>query len=303
MATEFRIGCAKGDLGEAQARALVTQLSKLLTNANVSAVPVDADGAVSACDAVFASPLDIAVLNQKVDAYVASLQSIAVLLPEGLILASVTQRVDLREAAVTGDGLPLRAMPEGTQVVVDGARRAHQVKMVRADLEPVITIISPEKLLASIESGNDQAGIFAMSDLCWMRNDDRAAEILSVDEMLPGPGQGALGLVVRDIDAAFEKCVLTVNHKPTWACVRAERELISALGWNACAPVGVLAEIVDGAKLKLRASAFGAQMGEVVCAEGVDSADNFEQLARTVADDLLRAGGERIIREARQITY
>ena len=114
---DLRIGFLSGDLGETQARALVTQLGKLLTDDNVTASPIGPDESVTHNEGVFASPLDVSLLNTEVEAYIGSLQDIAILLPEGLLLAAVTQRVDVREAAVTADGLPLRAMPEGTQVV------------------------------------------------------------------------------------------------------------------------------------------------------------------------------------------
>lgn len=300
---DLRIGYLQGELGEIQARALVTQLDRLITGATVSAVAVESEPAQPYCEGVFASPLEVALLNCELEAFVGSLQDINVMLPEGLRLAAVTQRVDVRDAAVTADGLPLRAMPEHTQVIVDGSRRAHQIKMLRADLEPVIVNMRPEKMLASIDSGDDQAGIIAMSDLCWMRKDSRAAEILSIDEMLPGSGQGALGLVVREVDAAVAKALLVVNHRATWACVCAERALITRIGWSACAPVGVHAEAGEDDAIKLRACAFGQSEGEVACAEGTDSVENSEDLATRVAEDLMRAGGERIIREARLSTY
>ena len=158
------------------------------------------------------------------------------------------------------------------------------------------------RMLASIDSGDDQAGIFAMSDLQWMRKDSRAAEILSTDEMLPGAGQGALGLVVREIDVNVAKALLRVNHRATLNCVMAERTMLTEIGWSSGAPVGVLAREGEGDKIELRAAAFGAD-GASACAEGAGPADDIGALAKSVADDLLRAGGERIVRASRQTTY
>lgn len=299
---DVKIGYLSGKLGESQARALVANLERLLTKTHVEAAPVEPDDSLPYCESVFATALEIALLNGEVDAVVTSLHEVGVLLSEGLKLAAVTQRIDIREAAVTSNGLPLRAMPEGTQVVVDGPRRAHQVPLLRPDLEPVIVNIRPERLLSSIENDDDQAGLLAMSDLCWLHLDDRAAEILSIEEVLPGAGQGALGIVIREIDTLVEKAVLAVNHKPTWKCVQAERTLIAELGWNSCAPVGVHAELTDE-KLHLRASAFGVKGVEIACAESSGPADDVEKLAKSVAEDLIRAGGDRIIREARLKAY
>jgi hydroxymethylbilane synthase len=299
---DLRIGFLNGDLGETQARALVTQLGKLLKDDNVTAVGIEPSESATYAEGVFASPLDVSLLNTEVEAYICSLQDVPILLPEGLILAAATQRVDVREAAVTTNGLPLRAMPEGTQVVVDGPRRAHQVRALRGDLEPIVMSLRPEKVMAAIEAGDDQAGIFAMSDLQWMRKDSRAAEILSTDEMLPGAGQGALGLVVREIDVNVAKALKSVNHKATFACVNVERALLAAIGWSSGVPVGALAEPAEGDAVNVRASAFAAD-GTAATAEGAGSAADPEALGKTVAADLMGAGGERIVRDSRQTTY
>jgi hydroxymethylbilane synthase len=299
---DLRIGFLTGDLGGTQARALVTQLSKLLKDDNVTAVGIEPAESATYAEGVFASPLDVCLLNTEVEAYICSLQDVPILLPEGLILAAATQRVDVREAAVTANGLPLRAMPEGTQVVVDGPRRAHQVKSLRADLEPIVMSMRPEKVIESIDAGDDQSGIFAMSDLQWMRKDTRAAEILSTDEMLPGAGQGALGLVVREIDVSVAKALKSVNHRATFSCVNVERAVLAAIGWSSGVPVGVLAEVGEGDEVKVRAAAFDAD-GNAAAAEGSGPATDPEALGHVVADDLLRAGGERIVRDSRQTTY
>jgi hydroxymethylbilane synthase len=246
---------------------------------------------------VFASALHAAVMNGDVDLAVQGLQEAGGEVPAGLKLAAVTQRIDCRDAAVTAQQLPLVAMPEATQVVVDGPRRAYQVKRLRADLEPIVLAMRPDVLLRSVGAGEDQAGIVGLGDLRWMGAEASAADIYPTGDMMPAPGQGALGLVIRDGDAALEKVALTVHHKATWACFCAERALFARFGWNSYAPAGALAEIKDG-KLRLQVAAFGPDGGKVARVEAEGEAERSEEIANEAAEKLKAQGAEEFVREA-----
>ncbi len=74
--------------------------------------------------------------------------------------------------------------------------------------------------------------------------------------MLPAPGQGALAVEVRADDAATVAAVAALDDADTRACVTAERALLATLEAGCTAPVGALAEVVegiDGPELSLRA--------------------------------------------------
>lgn len=240
---QLRVGCYKGLTDEARGRAVAAQLARFVKGSQAALVLVEPGEPVPGESCVFASALDVALLNGEVDLAVQGLQEMACGVPAGLKLAAVTQRIDCRDAAVTTTQLPLVAMPEGTQVVVDGPRRALQVKRLRADLEPIVLLTRPHALVASVSSGDDQAGVVGLGELRWMGAEANAAEIFSVDDMMPPPGQGALALVVRDGDQNVEQVALTVHHKATWTCVRTERALFAAFGWNGYSPAGAVAEI------------------------------------------------------------
>jgi len=300
---ELKVGCYAGPLGEAHGEALVAQLSKLVQGAEVKLVPVPPGEEPPSYERVFASALELALLNGEVDIAVRNLHHISIFPPEGIglvegvRLAAVTQRIDEREAVVTGSQLPLMAMPEGTQVIVDCPRRACQVRGLRADLEPVIVSAAPEALIESVAAGDAQAALVALADLRWMKCEANAAEILPVETVMPAPGQGALGMLVREADA-FEKAALAVHHKSTWPCVRAERAVFAALGWNACSPAAAVAEIKDEV-LTLRAAAFGPEGDQVVRAETSGDPQGVKEIAQGVVEELKAGGAEAIVDDAR----
>jgi len=297
---QLRVAYREGELGAVQARALSTQLARLVSGLELAQVPVPSDPSGLASGEVFASPLELAILDGLADIGVLGLHELGVLLPEGLKLAAVTQRVDARDAAVTGNQMPLRVMGPGTRVLVDGLRRSSQLPRVRSDLVPVVRATPPEAIVAAVRAGEADAGLVALSDLRWMGLEQDAAEILAIDEMLPAPGQGALGLLVREErESLAEKAALAVHHKTTWTCVRAERAVVSALGSFADVPLGVFAEVGAGGALRLRAAVFGAGGAQLAYAEGSDAPERAAELAQQVAEELRRAGAEQMLREAR----
>lgn len=81
------------------------------------------------------------------------------------------------------------------------------------------------------------------------------ANRLSVEEMLPCVGQGAIGIEVRDKDERMAPVCAHLNHEPTWQCVLAERAFLHTMGGGCQSPVAAYAEI-SGEELRLRAVSF-----------------------------------------------
>ena len=229
---EFRVGHYMGELGEAQSDALGAQLTQLVKGAEILLCPIDPGDDPPGVEGVFASALEVALLNHEVDLAVASLHDICLTPAEGAILAAVTQRVDAREGLIASSSMPILTLPAGTEVYVDGPRRGRQLRRLRTDLVPVVARMRLEDVIAAVRAAEgdteERAAIVCLADLRWLKKDSTASDMISTDEMLPAPGQGALCVVVRDGDAALEKVALTVHHKATWACVCA-----SAAGWRA----------------------------------------------------------------------
>ena len=67
---------------------------------------------------------------------------------------------------------------------------------------------------------------------------------LSLDQVLPAPGQGALGLQMH-ADNPLKSYVSALNHAPTQAAVQAERQLLQTLRAGCHAPVGAWARLEE----------------------------------------------------------
>src|SRR5690606_41373086 len=76
---------------------------------------------------------------------------------------------------------------------------------------------------------------------------------LSVDEWLPAPAQGAIGIECRSDDARTREWLAAIDHTPSRAEALAERALLAGLGGSCHSPIAVLCEAA-GAMLMMRAA-------------------------------------------------
>ena len=112
---------------------------------------------------------------------------------------------------------------------------------------------------------------------------DLLAVTLELDEMLPCPGQAAIGLEIRAGDERADGVCRQLNDETTFQCVTAERAFLRAMGGGCQSPVGAWAEM-SGAGLRLRAVSFLG--GSLRRAEGRGPVDDPEGLGRRVAEQL-----------------
>jgi porphobilinogen deaminase len=103
---------------------------------------------------------------------------------------------------------------------------------------------------------------------------------MSIDEMLPCVGQGALGIEIRENDPAMETICAALDDSDTHACCLAERAFLHAMGGGCQSPVGAYAEL-EGDTMHLRAISF--RDAQVRQAEATGTRQEAIELGRRVA--------------------
>jgi hydroxymethylbilane synthase len=99
--------------------------------------------------------------------------------------------------------------------------------------------------IRKVRDGEYDAVVLARAGLARMGRLDEATEILDPLQMLPAPGQGALAVETREGDDLTGQ-VGVLDDPQTRAAVTAERAVLATLEGGCTAPVGVLAEVVEG---------------------------------------------------------
>jgi hydroxymethylbilane synthase len=116
------------------------------------------------------------------------------------------------------------------------------------------------------------------------------SDFLTLDDMLPAPGQGALGIQCRD-EPHSRNLLAPINHSETQITVTAERAFLAGLGGGCALPIAAYA-VIEGDKLHLRGRV-NAQDGskEVnVSLEGAPDIEAAQQLGHKLAQIALGKG-------------
>lgn len=240
--------------------------------------------------ALFTKEIDEALLQGRIDVAVHSGKDIETLLPPGLFIAACLPREDPRDAFVSPHAASLAALPNGATVGTSSPRRTAQLRYERSDLRIVPLRGNIDTRLRKIEGGEADAAVLALAGLKRLGLEARATAIMSYEEMLPAPAQGAIALECRAGDERTALHLAAIDDAPTSVCIAAERAFLAALGGDCHTPVGALARIED-ATLKFRAALFKPD-GSARLAAARDGAPSEAQgLAADAARDLFGRAG------------
>jgi len=198
----------------------------------------------------FTKEIEDALLDGRIDVAVHSLKDLPTQLPTGLALAAVPQRHDAREALV--GGASLRDLPAGARVGTSSLRRVTQIRYLRPDLRVVSLRGNVPTRVRKVEEGDGcDAALLALAGLERLSLGERATPIDPL-EVMPAPGQGALGLEIRADDRRTRDALQPLGDAASARAVAAERAVLAALGGGCQAPV---AAWVDGHRLFGRVTA------------------------------------------------
>jgi hydroxymethylbilane synthase len=250
---------------------------------------------------LFVKELESAMADGRADLAVHSMKDMPAELPPGFVLAAITAREDPRDAFVSSKYKAFAEMPEGATVGTSSLRRQSQVVERHPGLEVVLLRGNVETRLAKLDRGEYDAIVLAAAGLKRLGLEDRITAYLGADEMLPAPGQGALGiecLAARaDIECLAARADLLALLAPladpaTAACVRAERTVSRALGGSCTLPLAAYAEL-DSGEIRLRGLVASADGKRVIRSEA--RATDPEALGNRIAQELRRQGAAEIL--------
>jgi hydroxymethylbilane synthase len=201
---------------------------------------------------LFTKEIEQALLDRRIDLAVHSLKDMETFLPPGLAIACVPARDDPRDALATRGGASLESLPAGAKIGTASLRRKAQLLRRRADLVAAPIRGNVDTRLAKMAGGEVDGLLLALCGLQRLRKTDAVSEILSVDDMLPAVGQGALAIEARADDAACRELLIPLHDAASAGCVTAERAMLAALDGSCRTPIAGLAEIAGG-QVRLRA--------------------------------------------------
>jgi hydroxymethylbilane synthase len=282
------LGSRGSPLALAQTRQVMADLKKAWPGRNfeIRVIKTEGDQLAEVADGtsvklgkgIFTAELETSLLAGDIDLAVHSLKDLPTSSPAGLMLAAVPQRADARdvlitrgpdlvpeqpqqpEGWITASGSLRRVLlgPElryGAILATGSPRREAQLRLVRGDIRTAPIRGNIETRLRKFRENPEWSGIvLAAAGLERLKPDVSGLTVtpMAFSQMLPAPGQGALGLQTKTENSVDVRTLLRAVHDPTTAAaVTAERMFLEALGGGCGEPIAAYAEVCPDKMLKL----------------------------------------------------
>jgi len=300
----LKLGTRGSPLAMRQAELVARALRNRWPDLEVTLIPIKTSGdklldvqlAQVGGKGLFVKELEEALLADQIDLAVHSLKDLPVTLPSGLRLGAIMVREDPLDALVARDGLQFTGLPTGSRIGTSSLRRQVQLLHRRPDLQIVPLRGNVETRLRKLETLGLDAVVLAAAGLIRLGLQDRITERLQPELSLPAIGQGALAIEIREDDQRVAALVHGLDDRETRLATAAERAFLRRLGGSCVTPIAAFGQI-EGESLQLTgmvASLDGKRMVKQV-RRGDASAP--EEVGHALAEQLLAAGAEEILRE------
>ncbi len=243
---------------------------------------------------IFEKEIDQAVLEGRIDVAVHSLKDIPVFDRDiKLVIASVPERGSPSDVLVSKNNRHLKELKEGSRVGTSSLLRVAQLKRARPGLRADPIRGNVDTRVLKVDRGEYDAVILAEAGLARLGMTERIAERLSLDEFMPAPGQGILGLVARQDNRKVLELLKTIEHYPTRAEADAERELVKTLEGGCKVPIGALAS-TNRDKLRITSYIYSMDGRERLEATKTGDITDATALGRSVAEELISKGAKKL---------
>jgi len=139
---------------------------------------------------LFTKELDRAIMDGRCDAAVHSMKDVETWLADGIEIAAILKREDVRDVFLSPVAGSLNDLPQGAKVGTSSLRRKAQILNTRPDLEVVLFRGNVQTRLRKLEDGVAHATLLAMAGLNRLGNAHLATSVLAPEEFLPAEETG-----------------------------------------------------------------------------------------------------------------
>lgn len=259
---QFIVGSRSSKLAMAQTRQVVESLKKLYASLDFEIKTIKTKGdkildtALSRIGGkgLFTKEIEEALLDHRIDLAVHSMKDLPTELPLSLKIAAVTKREDKRDVLVSKEGFTIKTLPKNSRVGTSSLRRRAQLLQRRSDLLILDLRGNLDTRVKKMEDGLYDAIVVASAGVKRLGLALKLSEI-SVDDIIPQAGQGALGIEVHEDNREVIDIVKALDDEDSRLAIEAERAILSELEGGCQVPIGACAEI-NGEKINVKTGVF-----------------------------------------------
>ena len=212
-------------------------------------------------------------------------------------LACIMERDSPQDAFVSPRYAALSELPEGAVVGTSSLRREAQLRARYPKLQVRPLRGNLDTRLAKLDRGEYDAIILAAAGLRRLGLGERIRSALSVDDSLPAPGQGTLGIEIRADRDDLRRWLAPLADQQATDVSLAERAVSRGLGGSCQVPLAAHAVLDENDMVYLRALVATPDGGRVIRAERRGPRLQADALGSEIARELLENGADRILAE------
>lgn len=245
---------------------------------------------------LFVKQLEQAILTNQADIAVHSIKDIPTQFPEGLTLATICQRDDVRDAFISNHYSNLDELPNGAIVGTSSLRRQCQLRANYPHLQIKDLRGNVGTRLAKLDNQEYDAIILASVGLKRLDLQDRIKQYIDISSILPAVGQGAIGIETRANDKPLLDILSVLDDKNSRICIQAERAMNKALQGGCQVPIACYSQLNNDI-LFLQGLVGSIDGSKIIKATVEGSINDPEKLGQTLAEHLLEQGAKSILQE------
>jgi hydroxymethylbilane synthase len=253
----IRIGTRGSALAIAQAQLVVDLLSAEGVETSLEIIASDGDRDKSTPltalggKGIFASSLQQALHEHRIDLAVHSAKDLPTVRPHGLTIGAVLNRDDPRDVQISRHGVCLADLPANPRIGTSSRRRMAQVLHARPDALAVdLRGNIDSRVRKALETDLDGI-VIAAAGLHRLGWHERITEYLDPVLFVPAPGQAALAVEVRSADERLNELVGRIDEPDVRLAIDVERAFLAELGAGCSLPVGAHARTLADGSIEL----------------------------------------------------
>ncbi len=248
---------------------------------------------------LFLKEIEESMLAGEAQMAVHSLKDVPTVMPEGLILAAITTREDVRDAMLSEKYLDIVSLPQGAVVGTSSLRRRMQLCQQRPDLVIKDLRGNVDTRIRKLKEGEFDAIILAAAGINRLGFSDLVEYFypISLDEMIPSMGQGALGIETVNEPWVLEIATL-LEDKNSRIETTIEREFVDTLQGGCQVPIGVSARVQENGEVIVRATLGLPDGSEIMGEEITVGTDTIMSAGEAMARRLIEKGAMELLHRA-----
>ncbi len=250
---------------------------------------------------LFTKELEDAMLRGEAHIAVHSLKDVPTEFVDGLVLAVITKREDVRDALLSEKYDGIESLPQNAVVGTTSLRRRMQILALRPDLVIKNLRGNVNTRIRKLKEGEYDAIILAAAGInrLGLTSEVKFATPIPTTQMIPAMGQAALGIEALDNPEVLE-LISILQDEDAMIETSVERDFVEVLEGGCQVPIGVNA-VLKGDELEVRCIVGMPNGDELLKEKIVGSKSDYKSLGKELADIMVENGAIKLLKRAEDL--